>query len=77
MSCKPGDACWIRAGDPLFMHRMSTDLPDDQMRKALCGDESIGWRCVDGDGVNLTVCPRCAAAGPVTQPMDLLPTRRG
>jgi hypothetical protein len=63
VSCKPGEACWIRAGEPLVLHWMAVDVPANGVRQALCGDTSVAWRCVDEDGVTAAIeCVRCAAA---------------
>jgi hypothetical protein len=61
VSCIPGEACWIRAGEPLVLHWMSDDQVDDVVRRAACGVTSVAWRRVDGDEVTATACRACAA----------------
>lgn len=52
----------MRAGEPLVLHWLAPDAPVSGMRHALCGEASMAWRCVDGDQVVASECPRCAAA---------------
>jgi len=64
VACDPGEACWMRAGDPRVLHSMDPEMPGDGIRRARCGETSAVWRCVDGDSVTAaTECPRCAEAG--------------
>ena len=61
VACKPGEACWMRAGEPLLLHWLVPDAPISGMLRALCGEASMAWRCVDGDQVVASECLRCAA----------------
>ena len=53
----------MRAGEPFLLHWLNPDAPVSGMMHALCGEASMAWRCVDGDQVVATECPRCAAVG--------------
>lgn len=55
--------CWIRAGEPLVLHSLVPDAEEQGWRRALCGAEAFGWRCMDDMTDSAAVlCPACAEA---------------
>jgi hypothetical protein len=54
----------MRAGEPRLLHWLDREIQDGGARRALCGETSPVWRCVDDDSLTTaTECLRCAEVG--------------
>jgi len=52
--------CWIRAGEPLVRHSLVPADQEQGWRRALCGAEAFGWRCLDDIADSAAAaCPTC------------------